>query len=209
MRIKERITNYFNKKSKWSIVSDIIIVALIIAFLIPQSRMILGTWVNKAKVLVISPSMKDNDEIIQLKKEDYEIVFHDLTGNSKDLSMRKNKVIFINFWATWCPPCVAEMPGIQKLYNKYKDNKNIEFYIVSNEKESKLKSFAKNKGYKLPFYTNKFKLPDVFSYRSIPTTFVISKSGKIVIQETGAADWGSKKMFKIIDNLLDEGGGIN
>ncbi len=204
MRIKKNITNYFNKKSKWSIASDIIIVALIIAFLIPQSRMQLGTWVNKAKMLVTSPSVKDADERIQLKKVDYEVVFHDLNGNSEDLSMQKNKIMFINFWATWCPPCVAEMPSIQELYNKYKGNKNIEFYIVSNEKQEKIRDFAKNKGYQLPFYTNKFQLPKVFSYRSIPTTFLISKSGKIVMEETGAADWGSKKMFEIIDKLLNE-----
>ncbi len=204
MRIKERIANYFSKKSKWSIASDIILVVLIIAFLIPQSRMQLGTWVNKAKMLVISPSEKKADEIIQLKKEDYEIVFHDLSGKSKDLSMQKNKVMFINFWATWCPPCVAEMPSIQELYDKYKDNKNIDFYIVSNQKADKIRAFAKNKGYKLPFYTNNFKLPNVFAHRSIPTTFVISKTGKIIVQETGAANWSSKKIYSLIDKLLKE-----
>ncbi len=204
MNIKERLKNYYNKKSKWNIFSDILLLLLIIAFLIPQSRMVLGTYVNRAKMLIISPSVNKGKDVVQLTAKDYEMVFHDLKGNSKDLSQLKDKVIFINFWATWCPPCVAEMPSIQKLYNHYKDNKSIEFFVVSNEKMIKVRSFAQKKGYKLPFYTNRFQVPKVFSSNSIPVTFVVSKSGKIIMKEIGAANWGSKNIVEIIDKLIKE-----
>ncbi len=204
MSIRQRIKNYYSKKSKWHIFTDILLVALVIAFIFPQSRMVLGTWVNKAKMLIISPSENKAENLVQLDSKDYEMVFQDLQGNSKDLSKTKNKVLFINFWATWCPPCVAEMPSIQKLYNHYKNNENIEFYIVSNERASKVRRFAEAEGYELPFYTNKFKVPAVFESRSIPTTFLVSKSGKIVVSETGAADWSSPKILSIIDRLITE-----
>ncbi len=204
MKIKERIRNYLANKSKLSIASDIFFILLIIAFIIPKSRMMLGTWVNRAKILVISPSVHSGDEAVQLKSSDLEIIFLDLSGEDNDLSELKNKVIFINFWATWCPPCVAEMSNIQKLYNRYKDNKDIKFYIVSNETQATVASFAKKKGYNLPFYTSRFKLPDAFAHKSIPTTFVISKSGKIVVKETGAANWNSETIHNLLDKLIKE-----
>ncbi len=204
MDIKQKIKNYFSKKSKWGIASDVIFVALIVAFLIPQSRLQLGTWVNQLKMLVISPSVTDESNAKYLKPKDYEVVFHDMQNNPVDLSELKGKVIFINFWATWCPPCIAEMPSIQTLYDKYKGNNEVVFLIVSNDKPEKIATFMKKNEYSFPVYTNQFKLPDIFSYTSIPTTFVISKSGKIVIHETGAADWASSSMFKIVDRLINE-----
>lgn len=201
MNIKEKITNYFNKKSKWSIASDIFFVAIIIAFLIPQSRMQLGALVNRAKILFVSPSVNSDSEMIKLQNEDYEMAFQNLEGVNVDLSQLKGKVIFLNFWATWCPPCIAEMPNIQKLYDKYKDNNDIAFFMVSNEKQETVRKFIQKKGYTFPVYTNSFRLPKAFDYSSIPTTFVISKDQKIVIHATGAEDWSSRAMFEIMDKL--------
>ncbi len=96
------------------------------------------------------------------------------------------------------------MPSIEKLYNIYKDNEQVVFIIVSNESEEKVKTFMKKRGFKFPVYVSKFKLPDVFATQSIPTTFLVSKSGKIVVKETGAANWHGNKMQKIVNDLIKE-----
>lgn len=204
MNIKEKVKNYFNKKSKLGIASDIFFVAVLIAFLIPQSRLQLGAWVNQIKMVFVSPSVNDTDQTPQLKETDYEMVFQDLSGNNLDVSDLKGKVILLNLWATWCPPCVAEMPSIQKLYEKYKDNNKVAFLIVSNEKPAPVEKFMKKKGYTFPVYLNKFRMPEAFATTSIPTTFVISKEGKIVVKEVGASDWASESMFEIMDKLIVE-----
>ncbi len=204
MGIKEKFKNYFKTKSKANIISDILLVLLIIAFIIPQTRVQLGALVNKAKILIVSPSVNSEKDMIKLKNEDYEMAFQNLDGVSVDISKLKGKVIFLNFWATWCPPCIAEMPNIQKLYDKYKDNSDVAFFMVSNQKQKTVKDFIEDKGYTFPVYINSFSLPKVFEYSSIPTTFVISKDGKIVIRETGAEDWSSKAMYDIMDKLLKD-----
>ena len=204
MSIKEKIKNYFRKKSKWGIASDIFFVGILIAFLIPQSRFQLGAWINQIKMVFVSPSVNDEGQTISLKETDYNMTFQGLDGNSLEVSGLKGKVIFLNLWATWCPPCVAEMPSIQKLYEKYKDNKEIVFLIVSNEKPAPVEKFMTKKGYTFPVYLNKFKMPEAFITKNIPTTFVISKEGEIIVKEVGSVNWASDETIEIIDNLIAE-----
>src|SRR5690606_35409006 len=83
-------------------------------------------------------------------QEPYLTAMYDLEGNQVD--MEKNKLIFLNVWATWCGPCVMEMPGIQSLYERYKTNDNVRFYIVSDEDAETVVPFIQRKGYELPFY---------------------------------------------------------
>ena len=203
MNIKERLKKNYSKKSKFSIFSDIIFIAFITALLIPQSRVEVIAFINKARVLVMQPSVeKENAEVLQF--DDYNWSAKKIDGKEINLSDLKDKVIFLNLWATWCPPCIAEMPSIEKLYNIYKDNEQVVFLIVSNESEEKVKAFMQKRGFKFPVYVSQFKLPDVFSTESIPTTFLVSKSGKIVIRETGATNWHGNKMQDIVNELIKE-----
>ncbi|MBN1252496.1 MAG: TlpA family protein disulfide reductase [Bacteroidales bacterium] len=204
MNIKEKVKNYYSKKSKFSIFSDIIFAAFIIALIIPQSRVEVIALINKARVLVLQPSVEDNDEIISLTDNDYNWSAKNINGETVELSELKGKVIFVNLWATWCPPCIAEMPSIEKLYNIYKDNDKIAFLIVSNEDEEKVKAFMEKRGFKFPVYVSNFKLPQVLSTESIPTTFLVSKSGKIVVKQVGATNWHGDKMQSIVNKLIAE-----
>ena len=104
-----------------------------------------------------------------LSAEDYQLDLADLNGNSHVLGDFKNKVVLLNFWATWCPPCRAELPAIQELYNDYGDR--INFVLVSSEEPGKLKTFLHESGYTLPVYTQQSPLPPAFRVQSIPTTF--------------------------------------
>ncbi len=202
MTVKERINKYFKKKSKFAIISDFLFAALIIAVIIPSSRMQLMAFVNKVKIAIVQPDIKNSEDAKRLVKADYNwnLISHE--NKKVNLSDYKDKIIFLNIWATWCPPCVAEMPSIQKLYDRYKDNKKIEFVILSSEKLPKIQAFLKKHNYTFPVFTTENPAPKPFYTKSIPVTFVISKNGEIVIHEIGASNWNGEKVVNLINKLL-------
>lgn len=125
----------------------------------------------------------------------------DLGG--KQVSMNEDKLVFINVWATWCGPCNMEMPGIQKLYDKYKAHEKIAFYIISDEDAETVNPFIARKGYKLPFYQFDGPYPPALDGNAIPRTYIIYK-GEIIAQETGAAQWDRPEVIELIDKKLAE-----
>jgi thiol-disulfide isomerase/thioredoxin len=125
----------------------------------------------------------------------------DLTG--KPVAMSEDKIVFLNVWATWCGPCNMEMPGIQKLYDKYKDQEKISFYIVSDEDPETVNPFIARKGYQLPFYQVAGPYPPALDGNAIPRTYIIYK-GEIIAQETGASQWDSPEIMALIDKKLSE-----
>ncbi len=204
MDIKQKFNNYLKKKSKFSIATDILFVAFIIALIFPASRMEVMAFVNKIRVAIVQPSVKNDENTVQLTDEDFAWQFEEMNGTVHQLDDYKGKVLFINLWATWCPPCVAEMPSIQELYDKFKDEEQIEFLIISSENPEKVKAFIQKRDFTFPVKIARYKLPDALYTKSIPTTFLISKSGKIVVKEVGAANWGGDKMEKIVRDLISE-----
>jgi hypothetical protein len=92
------------------------------------------------------------------------------------------------------------MPSMQKLFSSYKDQ--VEFIFISNEAPSVIDSFLKEKSYTFKVYNPVTKYPDAFDVSSIPRTFVLDKSGRIVIDKTGAANWDSKTVKETIDRLI-------
>ena len=200
--LKEKFQNYWQNKSAWNKFSDLIFIVFIAALLTPGGRLTIGGFVNRVKAKVMNPAVQENGT--QLTAEDYNWLLKDINGEQVNLDGEKGKVVFINLWATWCPPCVGEMPEIQKLYDKYKDREDIAFFMISNESNEKIKAFVEKRGYTFPVYSSQRQSPTPFVTQSIPTTFVISKSGQIVIRETGAYNWGGEKMVSIIEGLLEE-----
>ena len=95
----------------------------------------------------------------------------------------KGKVVFVNFWATWCPPCQRELPEIQKLYEKYKDDKNVAVITIVNpghgeKTEPEIIEFLNENGYNMPVLFDDGEVTRYFQVSSLPTTFMIDKTGK-------------------------------
>ena len=201
--LKEKFQDYLKKKSVWGKISDVIFILFIVAMFIPNSRIVIGGFVNRIKSMIIEPSLnEDNEQTVGFNSINWQLT--DLDGGTVKFKDFEGKVVFLNFWATWCPPCIGEMPGIQQLYNKFKDNKDVVFLLVSSEDLSRIGTFAEKNEYTFPIYSSKYKAPDIFVSQSIPTTFVISKDGKIKIKETGAKNWGGDKMEQIINDLINK-----
>lgn len=140
------------------------------------------------------------DKTIPENTYDWELT--DLNTEAYSFQNEKWKVVFLNLWATWCKPCLVEMPDIQALYDDYGDK--VSFMLVSEEEFSRVNSFALKKGYSLPFFLTEDQVPEIFSSSTIPTTYIISKQGKIVMAANGAVDWNSEKIRKLLNQLLAE-----
>ena len=124
---------------------------------------------------------------------DYNFKLRSSDGEDIPFTDLKGKVVFMNFWATWCPPCLAEMPDIHNLYESV-ETENVVFGMVSRDDEfEKATSFAAKKGYTFPIYQLVGPLPEIFSTGSIPTTFVISKTGKMALKKTGFATYNTRE----------------
>lgn len=124
-------------------------------------------------------------------------------GQHLDISRMKDKVIFLNFWATWCPPCIAEMPSFNSLKARYKDNQQMIFLMVDvDNKQNAAQSFMKKHNYDLPVFTQGSNIPESLFKGSVPTTVIIDKRGKIVFKHEGMADYNSEKMQSFVDSLL-------
>ncbi len=202
--LKEKFQDYLKKKSVFGKISDLIFIVFIVALFIPGSRLAISGFINSVKAKIIEPSIEKVSEERTVNFNEINWQLTNLEGSAVNFKDFKGKVIFLNFWATWCGPCIGEMPGIQKLYDKYKDNENIEFVIVSNENFSTVNSFIKKKGFTFTVYTSQYKNPEIFSSNSIPVTYIISKIGKIKVKETGAVNWGGKKTEGIINDLINK-----
>ena len=124
----------------------------------------------------------------------------DMEGNTTSLAALKGKVIFLNFWATWCPPCVAEMPSIDKLHEEMGDE--VAFVMLSLDEDfEKAKAFDKRKGYGLPIYAPASNLPAMYQSSAIPTTYVIDANGNLALTHKGMADYSDPEFKKFLKGL--------
>lgn len=184
----------FLKKHKSNILFGLVILLLII----PQTRMPIQVFVQRT--IAFSPSTISEEKRETLN--DYSWNLRELNANTSNLSDAKNQVIIINLWATWCPPCIAEMPSFQSLYDDYGDR--VAFYFVSNEKTETLNRFMDRHNYTMPIFQALEVAPAQLNSNALPTTYVIAKNGEIVIKKTGVADWNSNKMRELLDKLIAE-----
>lgn len=126
----------------------------------------------------------------------------DADNNGVDFSAFRGKVVFVNNWASWCPPCIAEMPSIHELKKKL-EGKDIVFVMVSyDEDPGKARSFMDKKGFDFDVYFPGPRYP--YGTPSIPATFVLDKSGKTVIEKTGMADYSGEDLANQLKQLASE-----
>lgn len=125
----------------------------------------------------------------------------DQQGLEVSLSSLKGKVVFVNLWASWCPPCVAEMPGIHALYKKL-DPKKVAFVMISlDENPAKAQSLLKRKGYTFPVYFPTDNLPAPFDSNSIPSTVILGPDGQVAARHDGMADYDTPEFKAALEKL--------
>src|SRR5699024_7381275 len=124
-------------------------------------------------------------------KANLDVPLFNSKGERVNMQMFEGKVIFMNIWATWCAPCIAEMPGINALYQKVK-NEDIVFVMLSiDDRFEKAVAFKEQKGFDFEVYRLDGKLPQMYATQSIPTTYVIDSEGNLVLDHKGMANYNS------------------
>ncbi|MBJ7880535.1 TlpA family protein disulfide reductase [Gelidibacter salicanalis] len=177
--------------------NNIIFLAIILIMIIPQTRQPIQVFLQKG-LAMFSPSIVDKEDRVTLTDYNWQLI--DEHGARYDFNEAKSKVVFINFWATWCPPCIAEMPSMEKLYQDYKDD--VVFLFVSSEQQNVISKFKEKNVYDFLVHASITVNPAELETSAIPRTFVIDQQGNIVIDKTGAADWDSDKVRGLLDQLL-------
>lgn len=140
-----------------------------------------------------------------LSPSDYQFKLVDQQGREVSLNEFRDQVVFINIWASWCPPCVAEMPTIQTLYERVGGHSEIAFILLSmDQKRQKANDFMQRKEFPMPYYFPTSGMPEIFRSQYLPTTLVLSKEGKIVYRKEGIADYSSANFARWLIELSNK-----
>lgn len=133
-----------------------------------------------------------------------DFTLEDLSGKKVQLSSLKGKVILINFWATWCPPCRAEMPGMEKLYQTMKSNPDFVLLAVdSQEDPAVVKAFIEKNKYNFPVLLDQDgAVTAQYSVRAYPTTYLIDRQGRVIGGLVGARAWETPETLRSLQKLL-------
>ena len=171
-----------------------------IVLIIPQSRKAIQVVLHKG-ISYINPVKSINEEERKVLKS-FELTLYNENGEPFDFNDVRGKAVVINFWATWCPPCIAEMPSLQKLYDEY--NKEVVFLFITSDNMKAVSEFKTKRSYAFPVYNASKEFFEAFEVSSIPRTFVIDKQGKIVIDKSGAVDWYKDSVREELTKLIKE-----
>jgi thiol-disulfide isomerase/thioredoxin len=114
----------------------------------------------------------------------------------------RGKVVIINFWATWCPPCRAEMPALNELYQHYQNDPRVVVLPVDVDGDlTRSQSFMDTYRYHLPVYKLAADLPAQLNFESIPTTIILDSKSRIAAKHSGAANYAEPAFYAFIDQL--------
>ena len=198
-----------DKKRILKLVINILLIGLIVTMILPGGR----TWVQQGlmKLGVFKPKLETPKEAVVASGDDsalpsYQgISFSDDQGDIVHISDLQGKVVFLNFWATWCPPCKAEMPSIQVLKDKFKDNDQVAFLIVEIEGEKdKARDFMLQGNMDLPVFYPESQIPSEWVSGAIPTTVILDKTGKMATKHEGMADYSRSEVSDFITELIQQ-----
>lgn len=141
------------------------------------------------------------ENAITLQDSDLDVQLKGINVASTNLkNFKGNKLIFLNFWGTWCPPCREEWPTIQKLYETKKDK--VDFVLIAmQDEEAAVVKFLKENNYTVPVYIAQSPISNNMLPKVFPTTFLLDKNGRILLKEDASKDWNSKSVHDFIDNV--------
>ncbi|MCG6957909.1 MAG: TlpA family protein disulfide reductase [Gemmatimonadetes bacterium] len=168
---------------------------------------LLGTFVTIGGVLaVVTRRAKRGLEsrltppVLPTGRWDYAMAATDLNGAPVSFRAFAGDVLVLNFWATWCVPCVAEMPALERLREATAEF-GVHFAYVTREPGDVVRPFVQKRGMRLPVYLTAEEAPECFRSRAIPATFVLDRSGRIALRHFGAAAWDDRAVVDFVRGL--------
>ncbi|HEX8200711.1 MAG TPA: TlpA disulfide reductase family protein [Isosphaeraceae bacterium] len=136
-------------------------------------------------------------------RADFQWTMADLAGAPVEFAHYRGRPVFLNVWATWCPPCVAELPSIARLAAN-PALRDVAFLCVSvDEDVETVRRFVRDRGMTLPVAWDAGTMPAVFRTEGIPATFIIAPDGRIVRAEVGSAQWDNPSVIELLKSLAE------
>lgn len=179
----------FLRKNLFTIIITIFVAVL---FIFPEVKLKLKDLFFPIAAIENAVTLQDADLDIELKGIN--------APNTNLKTLKGNKLIFLNFWGTWCPPCREEWPTIQKLYDSKNDK--IDFVLIAmQDEEEKVRKFMADNKYTTPVYIAQTPISNNVLPKVFPTTFLLDKNGRILLKEDASKDWNSKSTHEFIDNF--------
>ena len=165
-------------------------------FILTVSLLVLGTL---ARV-----NAQEKETLVKVGDDVPEFVVEMFDGQKINIKDLKGKIVLINFWATWCPPCQEELNRVQKeIIDRFKGKDFVFLAISREETKEQVKKFRDRNGYTFPMGLDpERKIYSKFATASIPRNFIIDKKGKIVEIEVGYTKESSAKMIEKLEKLL-------
>jgi thiol-disulfide isomerase/thioredoxin len=160
-----------------------------------------------AKVFVLQRLMDTgmfNTSANEKRENTAPIIFKNHHGALISTESLKGKVVFINFWATWCPPCLAELPSIQNLYNRFKNDNRVVFIMADmDHKINESTNFLLNRSIDLPVYSP-HSIPDQKIYDgTLPTTLILDKEGMTILRHSGIGRYDTPSIIQLMENEVN------
>jgi thiol-disulfide isomerase/thioredoxin len=196
--INKKNRQHFIRKHGFPILMGLIIVTL---FVSPEAK----SWTIRQLMRTGLYNVNIEKDMTMLPQMETGFDFEDEKGNIQNTSSLKGKVVFINFWASWCPPCRAEFPSIETLYSKFKNDPDL-FFLMINEDDNRAagRDYLQNKGYVTPMFKTRSAIPANIYNGTLPTTLVLDKKGKVVFRHEGFANYASEDFISQINTLIKE-----
>ncbi|MDX2435166.1 MAG: TlpA disulfide reductase family protein [Desulfobacterales bacterium] len=129
----------------------------------------------------------------------------DLKGDVWSLSKLKGQVVFLNFWATWCPPCREEMPSMERLYAKLPKEKFVMIALFNKDDPAAVKNFVAKLGITFPILSDEYNFAGTkYGLTGLPETFIIDKQGVIQEKYIGQVEWDSPEIVEMLTKYINE-----
>jgi thiol-disulfide isomerase/thioredoxin len=188
------------KKHGGTVLNISLVTALVILIFVPDAK----SWMMRQLILTGLFNVQVDKQAASSERSLGEsgLIFTDTSGTDLTSASLSGKIVFINFWATWCPPCRAEMPSLNKLYKEFENDKDIVFLFVSEDEEpAKALQYLRSHQYKLPLYTASGGAPGTYYSGTLPTTLVFNKDGKLIHKKEGMANYNTTTFISTLRAL--------
>jgi DsbE subfamily thiol:disulfide oxidoreductase len=175
-----------------------------------KSKVIILVIIGAAALLAFVLSVKKQEtslpRVLVEGMEAPALMLADPSGKSLGPSDPKGSVVFVNFWATWCPPCREELPSIQALYNRFKDRQGFRMAtILYREDYEKAMAYLKENNFDFPVALDSNKeTARSYGVTGVPETYIVDKKGTLRKKVIGPADWASPEAVSLISDLLSQ-----